>query len=90
MSQAIPEKYRDLFTKRAFASLARCPHCGDLMIAPVAGFARTSTPVAQPTAALASSAAKHSKKKAKKAKKTTKKSTTKGKAKSKKKATTGR
>ena len=61
-----------------------------LMIAPVAGFARTSSPIAQPTSALASSAAKASKKKkAKKAKKSSKKKGTTKKAKSKKKGEKG-
>ncbi len=59
-----------------------------LMIAPVAGFARTSAPIAQPTS-LASSAAKASKKKkaAKKEKKAPKK---KGAKKSKKTGQKGR
>ena len=55
-----------------------------LMIAPVAGFARTSTPIAQPTSALTSSAAKHSKKKTNKKKKSAKKKTSKKSKKAKK------
>jgi len=35
MSQAIPEKYRDLFSKRAFASLATLMPSGDPQVTPV-------------------------------------------------------